>query len=283
MNLIFIPQKALIAIPLILWILISSWGSVESFRSLGLMCVFLAAIGVIISVKNKLKRGLPYVLGGLGGCVIAFFAIFIGRAPNREFHDHPEQYASTAEKARNHSKELQSSNGASRGPVIKGFHIGMSIEKVPVLIESIAPGWASSIRTRVAEYELPYCFPPDFREGRTIILEAGTKFLEVIASGPNLGIPCVVAIFVVDEKEGVSQFFWSEPLVKYFFRAEKMELSDFVQKFVDSYGIPEMKASDDLSYWRHTAPEGWMVKIGDDWSIHVEEVISDEQSDQAFD
>jgi hypothetical protein len=323
MKVIFIPNKALIAISLILWILVSSWGRVNSLHSAGLMCMVLISIGIVISVKNQLRNGLPHILAG---GLIAVFTILIGRGPAREFNEHLEQIASSAERSKKYLAQLQSNiprvdhpqqsaepneeirersitktppgesrtltelnkgkptndNRAHKGVKIKGFHIGMNIENVPDLVESIEPRWTAVIQ--VAEDASWYSFPPDFDKGTRIHVEAGTKFVKVQSSekGTNLG-QMEVAIFVADEKGEVSQFVWNEDLVKSFFRADKTELSDFVQKFINSYGISQMNISDDFRYWYHTDPEGWMIKIGSDWSIHLEGIMSAEESDQAFD
>lgn len=45
------------------------------------------------------------------------------------------------------------------------------------------------------------------------------------------------------------------------FDARDMQASDFAQKFISAYGIPELKPSDDRQYWQYITPSGTRVKI----------------------
>ena len=45
------------------------------------------------------------------------------------------------------------------------------------------------------------------------------------------------------------------------FNATDMQVSDFAKKFIDNYGIPELKASDSRDSWLYISPSGLRVKI----------------------
>lgn len=178
---------------------------------------------------------------------------------------------------------------------IKGFHIGMDINDVPNIVRGILPNWAVVGAVQIAKDVAVIVIPDAEGEPFSMELEPGQKFVLINGSGNTdngagsigdrflLNMPLTWAAFVGDEDGRVFKFVWGGPVVKSLFRAEKMELSDFVQKFVDAYKIPQMRVSDDFRCWRYISKEGVGITIKDNWLICVEEVLSAAESEQAFD
>ncbi len=150
---------------------------------------------------------------------------------------------------------------------IKGLYIGMDIQTVPALLKEKFAGKNWGIH--------------DVAKG-----DAG-NFAHAITEPENFyvaiggGLPLGTVIAGPDGK--VTAIKLSGMVVNDLFNAADMDASDFVQQFVNSYNITEMKVSDDMESWTYTSPDGVKVKIDNDKSVFVEKVASAQERKQSFD
>ena len=150
---------------------------------------------------------------------------------------------------------------------IKGLYIGMDIQTVPALlkekfagknwgIHDVAKGDAGNFAHAITEAENFY------------VAIGGALPLGTVIAGPDGKVTAIKL---------------SGMVVNDLFNAADMDASDFVQQFVNSYNIPEMKLSDDMESWTYTSPDGVKVKIDDGKSVFVEKVASAQERKQSFD
>lgn len=83
MKSIFIPNRTLVAMSLVIFISVSNWGNLDASHSIGIMCMVSIMVGVVISFKNSMSHGLPHILAG--GGVATLMACFGGSVNNKKY------------------------------------------------------------------------------------------------------------------------------------------------------------------------------------------------------
>ena len=333
MKLIFISNRVLIALSLVLLISVSNWGMVDSVYSIGIMCVVLMLVGSVIAFKNKLGHGLPHILAG---GFLAVIVGFIGGGSDMKSNERIENFASkpVPERSRRDLSQLQSdiprvghqeqllgsNDGTERLSVaevpaaqsgstragdeggeikaikenesirIKGFYIGMDIIVASQMIQEktgkfCVSGYFDTSKGNVVERGL--LTPDDFPDSRFVgpmPKQEGFKYVILYPKGV-VGGPADwnCGAFMAQPNGQVVYMAWGGSLVRHLFRAEGLEVSEFVQRFVDSYGLPGMSVSGNGSHWKYTSPEGVEIKIQQDFGIQIKKVIGEEELNKAFD
>jgi hypothetical protein len=104
------------------------------------------------------------------------------------------------------------------------------------------------------------CTVGEIQDGELAVYDMGSedgRFFGFTALGMNLAGGGVTA----DKNGKVNGIIFSGGLVGHIFNATDMEDSDFVQKFADSYRIPEFKVADNNEFWYFDSPSGFRVII----------------------
>ena len=139
---------------------------------------------------------------------------------------------------------------------IKGLWVGMPLEEAKQVCETLLEGSGCS----VGEVE----------SGGLAIYDIGSRdgsYFGITALGMKLAGGGVTA----DADGKVNGILFSGGIVEHIFNASDMEDSDFVEKFADSYGIPEFDVSDDFTYW-HSDLAGVRFKIEDGKGLTIKKI-----------
>ena len=200
---------------------------------------------------------------------------------------------------------------------IKGFYIGMSGADAISLIntkysDTIRPRYALKIarfptshsESRKEELRKYFLFDADFTDDttnteQTVFEKYGEcprvaesynsegRFVEyfviynqcIISKGKLIGTSAIK----LDEHGNVNEINLDPDFVDKEFMASNMDASEFVQQFINSYNIPEMRVSDDRKSWKFTNPEGVMIQIDTHKRIIISKVASSDERKRAFD
>ena len=152
--------------------------------------------------------------------------------------------------------------GGKSGPSVldvKGLSLGMGLSEANAVCKTLLEGSGCSVG--------------DIQDGELAIYdigESGGKCFGFSAMGMNLAGGGVTA----DANGKVNGFIFSGGLVNHIFKVTEMEDGDFVQKFADSYKIPEFKVSDANEFWYFDSPHGYRIKIKQGKGLTVKKIAS---------
>ncbi|HOX40549.1 MAG TPA: hypothetical protein P5567_09635 [Kiritimatiellia bacterium] len=152
---------------------------------------------------------------------------------------------------------------------VKGLYIGMDIKEVPGILKQKFPPNTMGVHD-VAKGDAGNF--PDNIQG----CESEDFY---VAIGGMLPLGAVIAS--PDGK--VKSIRLSGMVVDALFNSADMDASDYVQQFIDSYDIPEMKVADDMESWVYTSRDGIKVKIDTKKSLFIEKVASTQERKKSFD
>ena len=167
--------------------------------------------------------------------------------------------------------------GKPIGPKVKGLCIGMNIYEAQSVLKEKLVGFDEKVGA-VETFDLKAA-----DEGKISgALMAFGMTGDIKES--ELVVTVGLSILIVAEKQGRVRLIEIGPgLVNKFFKAEEMDASTFVKTFIEAYGIPEMKPSDDLEHWVYTSPDGVKVSISGKKNLRFERAASSEEIKKAFD
>jgi hypothetical protein len=162
------------------------------------------------------------------------------------------------------------------GPKVKGLSIGMRFQDAIAIIKEKTKGKKDYLGADVS-------IKGPLRSG------AGGDPLSLAAA---LGVPIPPGAFIIivgipegmlraDENNAVSLI----TLPSYMFdSASNLSLDEYTKKFMQAYGIPEFKPSEDGKNYEYTDPSGVNITIfADDKSVKIEKVASEKQIKASFD
>lgn len=166
---------------------------------------------------------------------------------------------------------LSAGCGGGSGPEVlnvKGLHLGMDLTEAQNVCKRLLEG-------------APLCSVDDaIEEGELAVYDIGAadgKYFGFTALGMKLAGGGVSA----DKNGKVNGFVFSGGLVKHIFGITEMEDADFVQKFAESYNIPEFNVADDQESWYFDSPNGYRIRIKDGKGLTVKKIAG--ANDQKFD
>lgn len=155
---------------------------------------------------------------------------------------------------------------------IKGLYIGMDIQVVPALLkEKLGDGWGILLLKR-----------PHPRISNSSLLSDKVPMGGSVVTAEGFGSRSPVSVAAGPDGK-VQWFYFPHSSLGPIFNAKGMEISDFAKQFANSYGIPEMKVSDDRRSWTYTSADGTRVEITSEGDITVEKVASAQERNQSFD
>jgi hypothetical protein len=136
---------------------------------------------------------------------------------------------------------------------VKGFYIGMDIQDVPGLLKDNMKG---------TKWEIPGggMYKVESENGKKVVKVGGFGFVFAQAS----------------EDGRVEEIFIPGLLADDLFKTHDMPANEFVEKFINSYGIPEMRV-DERNVWYYIDPSGIKIKIDNTKGVLLEKVASERE------
>lgn len=155
---------------------------------------------------------------------------------------------------------------SSQSLVVKGIYIGMNINEVQ-----------SVLRTKIDTSKVSVA---DVSKGD------GGKFPNALTGPENyyiaLGGLFPIGVILAGPDGAVDYIMFSEILVNNIFKAQGAPAVTFAQQFINAYGIPEIKLSDDRRSWFYLSPDGVKLTITVDKDVYIERISSEAERRDAF-
>ena len=156
-------------------------------------------------------------------------------------------------------------SGGGGGLNVKGMYLGMKITEAQTVCMKLFEGLDFESEKRSGDNsnnswvkvkgELP------IHE-----VETGSQFSFILIGAAKWGE------VNADKNGNVYRYYFTGPVVRHIFGFTKMQTSDFVQQFANSYKIPQFNISDNFEYWYYDSPHGYRVRINEDKSLIVEKI-----------
>ena len=158
---------------------------------------------------------------------------------------------------------LSSGCGGGSGPEtlnVKGLCLGMDITEAQNVCKKLFEG-----------APLGLAVDDTIGEGGLLIYGIGDengKYFGFTALGMQLAGGGVTA----DKNGKINGYTFSGGIVKHIFGVKDMEDSDFVQKFADTYNIPNFNVADNLESWYFSSPNGYRIEIKEGKGLTIKQI-----------